>query len=164
MLLDGRRSSCPRRGDKGQCWLQVYARLSKPAVRMMSHTCVGAAVSALACVGRAYLIPRASSHRARTRRHRRGQRSCPAARRFDRHVFFALGCLVWVRWWALWPRSSKIATLLSGQHAAAASQRRFVACSERAQGVRQRRRMGLSGTRRPHLCAGCISRWFQVGW
>ena len=119
MLLDGRRSSCPRRGDKGQCWLQVYARLSKPAVNMMSHTCVGAAVSALAFVGRAYLIPRASSHRVRTRRHRRGQRSCPAARRFDRHVFFALGCLVWVRWWAPWPRSSKIPTLLSGQRATA---------------------------------------------
>ena len=45
-----------------------------------------------------------------------------------------------------------------------APQRRFVACSERAQGVRQRRRMGLSGTRRSHLYTGCMPRWFQVEW
>ena len=65
--------------------------------------------------------------------------------------------------------------ILSGQRAAGAAAASaaglaasicglFGASSERAQGVLQRRRMGLSGTRRPHLCAGCMSRWFHVDW
>ena len=80
----------------------------------MSHTCVRAVGSAKPCLGRAFLIPCASSHRARPCRHRGGQRSCPVTGSFARTVFFASGCLVWVRWWAPWPRRSKILWLWSG--------------------------------------------------
>ena len=119
MLLNDRRSSCPRRGGEGQCWLQVHAPLSKPTTKVMSHTCVSAVGSALACLGRGFPIPSASGHRARPRRLRAGQRSCPATGRFDRRVFFALGWLIWVRWSAQWPRSSKIPKSWSGLRAGA---------------------------------------------
>ena len=85
----------------------------------MSHTCVSAVGSALTWLGRGYPIQRASSHRARPRRLRAGQRSCPATGRFDRRVFFALGWLLWVRWSAQWPRSSKIPKSWSGLRAGA---------------------------------------------
>ena len=106
--LDGRRRLCLHEACKGQCWLQVCARLSNPAITVTSHMYVHAVGSAQPCLGRAFLVPCASSHRARPRRHRGGQRSFPATGRFDRRVFFALGWLVWVRWSAPWPRSSKI--------------------------------------------------------
>ena len=119
LLLNQRRSSSPPQGDKGQHWLQVHAPLSKPTTKVMSHTCVSAVGSALTWLGRGYPIQRASSHRARPRRLRAGQRSCPATGRFDRRVFFALGWLVWVRWSAQWPRSSKIPKSWSGLRAGA---------------------------------------------
>ena len=51
LLLHGRRSSCPAGGDKGQRWLQVQVRLSKPTIKVTSHTCVRAVGSAQACLG-----------------------------------------------------------------------------------------------------------------
>ena len=119
MKLDGRRRLCLHEACKGQCWLQVCARLSNPAITVMSHMYVHAVGSAQPCLGRAFLVPCAPSHRARPRRHRGGQRSCPATGRFDRHGFFASGWLVWVSWSAPWPRSSKIQKSWSGLRAAA---------------------------------------------
>ena len=90
---DACRRPSPARGDKGQCWLQIHARLLKPTIKVRSQTCVCAVGSAQSCVGQGILIPCASSYRAPPRDRRCGLRSCPAPRSFDRAVFFASGWL-----------------------------------------------------------------------
>ena len=80
----------------------------------MSTTCLRAARTALPCLGRGSVTLCTSSYRAPPRGRSCDQRSCPVTGSFDRCVFLASGWLVWLRWLAPWPRSSKIPTSWSG--------------------------------------------------
>ena len=68
----------------------------------MSYTCVRAVGSAKPCLGRAFPIRCASSHRALTAVCMDGCRTWCEADSFDRDEFFASGRLAWLGWSAWW--------------------------------------------------------------
>ena len=94
--------------DQRQRWLEKRVSHLNTTTQMMSHTYRCAAESIQSCLDRGFSTQHAISHHAHPRDHSCGCESCPATGSFDPMMFLALEWLVWVRWWAPWPRNPKI--------------------------------------------------------